>query len=346
MANQTQQRGPMLLMNDKDFSQKLRSNVTRFRKVSESSHTQSLVSAESELRFAFDRLMADSKFKECDPDSISRAFLAVSNIGLSLNPALQYATFIPTWSRDRQLYECALWVMYRGFIKLATDTGIVRSVKAESVFSADDFQMWDESGVAGYKHIPNVKEKRNTEDNFYLGTYVVAHLANPPPPYAFEWVPVEEMTKMRDSSKNYDPSKPHCVWIKWEDEMRRKSAIKRAQKYWPKSQGIAAERFAQAIHLDNILEGAIAPPSTQLPPPLDPAREQIKLISKAQNQELLELVKSSKINPERICKAYFVRDLAGIPADKFDEVKERVATFIANNKKKSENREPGEDDEK
>lgn len=311
------------IMTDQDVKSKLRGNVAGFKKLAQSAQTQHLVAADSEMRFALDRVLGDptGKLRECTQDSLARSFLSVSSIGLSLNPILQYAAFIPRWNKDIQKFECQLMPMYRGLIKLATDTGIIKAVKAENVYSADTFEIWDESGTSGYKHKVNTNEERNTDENYYIGTYVTAHLNNPPPPYVFEWVPVEDMDKIRDSSENYKADNPKCVWVKWEDEMRRKAAIKRAQKYWPRSEGIEAERFSRAVHLDNVIEG-----QSTIVDLVKPAKQiEVKRITTDQVKELTEAAKVKKIDPSRICKAYFIDNLTLLPADKFTEVKERIA---------------------
>lgn len=310
------------IMTDADVKSKLRGNLAGFKKLTVSAKTEHLLSPDAELRFAMDRVFGDSsgKLRECTQDSLARAFLSVSSIGLSLNPILQYAAFIPTWNKDINAYECQLWPMYRGFIKLATDTGIIKAVKAENVYSADQFEIWDESGVPGYRHRINTQEERNVEENHYIGTYVTATLAKGPPPYVFEWIPVEDMEKIRDSSNNYKAGDPKCVWVKWEDDMRRKSGIKRAQKYWPRSDGIESERFARAVYMDNMLEG-----SSTIVEVVKPKRlAEVKKITAEQAKELTDAAAAKKIDPSRICKAYFIDNLTHLPVDKFTEVKERI----------------------
>lgn len=313
-------------LSDDDVKRRLRANVVGFQKLSDECRTTNLVNAQAEMRFAIDRILGDptGKLRECAPDTIARAFMMCANVGLSLNPILQYATFIPTWNKDLSMFECQLWPMYRGLMKLATDSGMVKAVKAENVYSADEFKMWDESGSTGYRHIINITEKRNTPQNHYLGTYVVAHLGNPPPEYLMEWVPAEDIYKMRDASKNYDKDKPNCVWIKWREEQQRKSAIKRARKYWPQSNGDAFRRFEEAVNMDNVIEG-VSFDREKPPKEIAFTREpEVKKITLAQAEQLVALAKEKKIDPMRISKAYFVSDMTQIDADKFEEVKERI----------------------
>jgi recombinational DNA repair protein RecT len=135
-----------------------------------------------------------------------------------------------------------------------------------------------------------------------------------------EWVPEEDVQKAKLASKNYDPNDPKGVWVTWEDEMRRKVAIKRAQKYWPKSDGRAAERLAEAIRMDNAVVGGEAAERE----PVDVTPRKQEKISADQVKELLDAATEARLNIDKVCEVYFIDKIQDLPAKLIDEVKARI----------------------
>lgn len=341
------------VMTREDVSQLLRKSFPKFNRISAADEKHGLVvlQASKEASFAIQRFVNDNRLLECWPDSVRDAYENCAMIGLSLNPALQYAAIIPTWIKDRQRYEAQLWPMYRGFIKLATDTGLITSVEVENVYAADTFNLIKRTNRTEIEHKIAHTVKRNTDENPYFGTYVITRLVNDPDRPLVEWVPVDDIDKAKRSSKNYDPTKPDCVWVKWEDEMRRKVAIKRAQKYWPKTDGRAHERLAQAVQLDNVLEGAEPGRDREKPVDVTPPPAP-KKITKEQAEELTKLATAKRLNIAKVCAVYFLDKIEDLPAKLFGEVKDRIeaAGKVAAEKQKGNKggepqREPGSDDE-
>jgi phage RecT family recombinase len=340
-----------------DVSTLLRKSFPKFNRISATDEKHGLVvlQASKEASFAIQRIINDNRLLECWPDSVRDAYENCAMIGLSLNPALQYAAIIPTWIKDRQRYEAQLWPMYRGFIKLATDTGLILSVEVENVYAADSFKLIKRTNRTEIEHTIAHTVKRNTEENPYFGTYVITRLVNDPERPLVEWVPADDVEKAKLSSKNYDPAEPlKGVWGKWEDEMRRKVAIKRAQKYWPKTDGRAHERLAQAVQLDNTLEGA--EPGREREKPLDVKPEPAqKKITKEQAEELTAMATAVRLKIDKVCAVYFIDKIEDLPAKLFNEVKNRIeaAGKVAAEKQKGNKpakdeppaREPGADDE-
>jgi recombination protein RecT len=309
--------------------------------------------AEQEIGFARNLIRKAELLRECTHESLSAAFTEVASIGLSLNPVFQYATIIPIWNDRIKRYEAALWPMYRGLIKLASDYGLVTVVKVENVFKADTFVLSSDEIGDHFKHIVNVTTPRNTDDNPYLGTYVAAHRAGKPT--VVTWIPAEDIEKMKLQSKNYAPDKPNCVWIKWEDEMRKKSAIKRAQKYWVPESGNVPEQLQRAVYHDNVIDGTIIPESssTEVVSASSSAIETEKTITDEEYKGLLETCRKYKIRPAKICELYKIESLSQLPADLLSEVRTRLETAVQEYKKAhpedpkptETTREPGSDDD-
>ena len=68
-----------------------------------------------------------------NPSSVISAITNLSATGLSLNPATKYAYLVP---REGKI---CLDISYMGLVKIATDSGAIRWVKAEPVYSNDKF---------------------------------------------------------------------------------------------------------------------------------------------------------------------------------------------------------------
>lgn len=305
-----------------DVSKLLRQSFPKFNRISDNDRKTGLavLQASREASFALQRITGDAYLMQCVPQSIRDAYENCAMIGLSLNPALQYAALIPRFNKKLGIYEAQLWPMYRGFIKLATDTGLVTSIEVENVYSADQFELSRSSDRTELKHTLAHGIPRNTKENRYMGTYVIARLTKDRKRPLVEWVPAEDVDKAKLSSDNYDPNNPKCVWVKWEDEMRRKVAIKRAQKFWPKTNGRLQERLAAAIHMDNEASASDRPNEPNEPIDVTPK----KLITKDQAAELTKMAMDMKLNIDKVCQVYFIDAIVDLPANLFDEVKQRI----------------------
>ena len=176
--------------------------------------------------------------------SLSAAIKNVAAIGISLNPAMQWAYLVP---RDKAI---CLDISYRGLIKLATDTGLIRAMKAELVYENDLF------AYKGFHMEPEFKSDPFGDRGALKGVYAMALMADGG--VLVETMKIDEVYKIRDDSKAYQKAKrdkklANNVWVKFETEMVKKTVIKRAYKTLPPSKG--TEILGQAIDVINEHEG-------------------------------------------------------------------------------------------
>lgn len=193
-----------------------------------------------ELAFAAQILSNNDKLKSCDLGSILSAVYNIAGVGLSLNPALNYAYLVPMKGR------CVLQVGYQGFVKLITDGGAIKAVEARVVYENDsfDYMLGDKSWIA---HKPTLKEKGQP-----IAAYSIAYL--PDGQKLYEVMPIADIYEVRNTSISYSywvstGKKGSCIWFDWEGEMTRKTIIKRHFKYLPKS-GKNDNRIAAAFELE------------------------------------------------------------------------------------------------
>ena len=137
-----------------------------------------------------------------------------------------------------------------GLMKVATDTGAVRSFEVHEVYAGDEFE-FDIVAKRPTKHIRYWA--RGKERGPIIGVYAMATLADG------TTIPddmgADELRKIRGKSDNAQGS----VYNDWEGEMARKSLLKRLQKYIPRTP--KSEAFLQAVELDNAGFDLAAPTS-------------------------------------------------------------------------------------
>lgn len=170
-----------------------------------------------------------------NPASVMSAMTNLSAIGLSLNPATKYAYLVP---RDGKI---CLDISYMGLIKIATDSGAVRWVKAEPVYKNDNFEY---KGV----NVPPVIDCNPFGDRGeFAGVYCVAKLSDGD--VLVGTMSADDIYTIRGKSKAFASGR-NCPWKSDFIEMAKKTLIKRESKTWPKS-----ERMMTASDVLNEHEG-------------------------------------------------------------------------------------------
>ncbi|HRN97570.1 MAG TPA: recombinase RecT [Candidatus Saccharibacteria bacterium] len=178
--------------------------------------------------------------------SLINAVVNVAAIGISLNPAEKEAYLVP-----RNGAVC-LDISYVGLMRLATDTGQIAWVQSDIVYEKDHFRMVGLDKQP--EHHFNAFDKSRGEA---VGVYVTAKLASGD--YLTDTMTTEEINAIRDKSQGHiafmSKKARSSIWNDHWGEMAKKTVVKRASKYWPKS-----ERLDQAIyHLNTDAGEGIAP---------------------------------------------------------------------------------------
>ena len=209
----------------------------RMLKVYESSGATVPVVFEREAEFAMQicersRMLAQPNMLP----SLMNAIKNVALIGITLNPALKLAYLVP---RDGM---ACLDISYMGLIKIATDSGSVTKVNCQLVYEKDFFEI--EHGThERFIHKPVTFGERGE----VIGVYTIATLHDGS--MLPETMTLEEIHEIRERSKAYK-SGSRCPWKTDFNEMARKTCVKRASKYWPKT-----ERLAEAVRTLDAHEG-------------------------------------------------------------------------------------------
>ncbi|OWB46500.1 recombinase RecT [Stenotrophomonas maltophilia] len=194
------------------------------------------INFDREAEFALQTLYGNDyamKIAMQNRSSVIAAVVNIAAIGISLNPAKKQAYLVP---RDGKI---CLDISYMGLMDLAIDSGSIRWGQAELVYENDTFGL---NGIDQQPtHIRNPFAKDRGE---VVGVYVVVKTADGD--YLTDAMSVEEINAIRDRSsawKAWLSKQKSCPWLTDWGEMAKKTVVKRAYKYWPKT-----ERLDTAIH--------------------------------------------------------------------------------------------------
>jgi len=185
-----------------------------------------------------------------NPDSLQAAISNVAAIGISLNPALALAYLVP---RKVNKVQCVcLDISYRGLTRLATDTGIIKALKAELVYANDTFK------YKGFHVEPEFSAQPFGDRGELVGVYAMALMTDGT--VLVETMTIAEVNQIRNDSEAYKDAVKEGGWklennvyVKYYTEMVKKIAIKRAYKTLPQSKG--TEIMGKAIEVINEHEG-------------------------------------------------------------------------------------------
>lgn len=194
--------------------------------------TDQSLNFEREAGFAMQAIQASDfalKMAINNRQSVINAVTNIAAIGISLNPAKKQAYLVP---RDKKI---CLDISYMGLMDLAMSTGSIRWAQAELVYQNDTFALNGMDKPPTHSFNPFSKDRGEV-----VGVYVVVKTSDGD--YLTETMSADEVNAVRNRStaKNNGP------WVTDTGEMWKKTCVKRAYKYWPKT-----ERLDQAIHYLN-----------------------------------------------------------------------------------------------
>lgn len=194
------------------------------------------VNFQKEASFALASL-ADSEYLTkaamSNPDALKRAIINVAAVGLTLSPVYKYAYLIPRKGK------IILDISYKGLIQLAINTGHIKLVYAELVCKNDVFKLM------GIGREPIHEFEPFGDRGEKVGVYCLATTKDGN--YITSFMTLAEVYKIRDTSESWK-SGGQSPWKTFEDEMIKKTIIRRAYKMWPLPHESV---FEQAINVIN-----------------------------------------------------------------------------------------------
>lgn len=181
-----------------------------------------------EASFAVQAIAKNTYLGNCKKGTIEASVYTLALTGLTLNPAYGLAYLVPRkLNKNDKEPVCVLDISYRGLIKIATDSGGIKKVRAVSVYENDFFDF--EEGT-----IPYIRHKPSGDNRgAFIAAYCVATL--PDNSVIQNVMFKEDIEKVRKTSMMADSG----PWKNWYEEMALKTVIKRARKLWPHSPQLA-----------------------------------------------------------------------------------------------------------
>lgn len=215
--------------------------------------------------------------------SVIDAVNNIAAIGISLNPAKRQAYLVP---RKRKI---CLDISYMGLIDLAVETGSILWAQANVVRLNDKFVLNGFDKPPSHEHDPfSSAENRGG----IVGAYVVVKTHDGQ--YLTHTMDIKSIYDIRDRSEAWkayvnDTSKT-CPWVTDEVEMIKKTVVKQAYKYWPKTD--RSTRLDEAIKLLNSDNGEGFAPinSGTMACPAEVLNEWIKKAHDAKTSDALKQV--------------------------------------------------------
>lgn len=197
------------------------------------------MSFEAEAGFAVQALSSSysSGIALGNKQSVIDAVTNVAAIGLSLNPAKKQAYLVPRGGK------ICLDISYMGLIDLAVATGSILWAQCVVVFEHDDFTLQGFDAPPLHRFNPFSTSRGNK-----IGAY--ACVKTPNGDYLTHAMPLADIYAIRDRSEGWKAGKA-TPWKTDENEMIKKTVIKQAYKYWPKT----SEAFKQALQYLNVEAG-------------------------------------------------------------------------------------------
>jgi len=187
-------------------------------------------------RLALTSLRTVRGLAECNPASIMACVMTASQLGLEPG-VLGSCYLIPRKG------EATFLIGYQGLLDLIRRSGKVTSIASRVVYETDRFEI-DYAASVPFTHKPDLRRK----DNRILGFYCHATLAGGE--HLFEWMPLHEVNAIRGRSQS-GSSGP---WATDFSEMGKKTVLRRAAKYLPRS-----IEFSDALAADDHVEFDAAP---------------------------------------------------------------------------------------
>jgi recombination protein RecT len=194
--------------------------------------------AKVELGFAMQLFQSNASLQKCEPQSIFNAVVNVARTSITLNPVMRLAYLIPRKGK------CVLEFSYMGLVAMLRDNGCIKSISAHIVYEDEDFD-YDVAMNKIYHKPKYAKTEQEHLSRQKVGCYSRATLPNGE--NVFEFMPMWEIEKVKRMSEG--SSSQYSAWQTWEDEMIKKSVIKRHFKML--ISGNPSEALATALEIEN-----------------------------------------------------------------------------------------------
>lgn len=234
------------------------------------------------------------KLAECTRDSLVAAIVEATTLGLEPNTSLGEAYLIPYGKQAK------LIIGYRGFLAMARRSGEISYAVSEIVFANDLFKV-----TLGTSreiiHEPLLTGDRGAK----IGVYSLVIYRDGS--RDFEYMTASDVEKIKNRSKASNDG----PWKTDENEMWRKTPMRRHAKRWP----LSAEDRERVMN-DEYTDYGIANPGEHIPEPPT-------VISQEQRESLVAAARRSKLNnpaTAKLVESFGFKTMSAITVDRYDDI--------------------------
>ncbi|MCC6105934.1 recombinase RecT [Acetobacter sp.] len=189
----------------------------------------------------------------CSPASLFMACIQAASDGLL--PDGREGAIVSRWNSKKSCSEASWMPMVAGLMKLARNSGDIASISSQVVFEGELFRvvLGDEERIEHERDLGKTGGK-------IVAAYAVARLKDGSDPIReiMSWGQIE---KIRNTNQKWSWG----PWKTWEDEMARKTVIRRLAKRLPMSTDKEGERLQSAIErVDGLVDISAAVDAPQI----------------------------------------------------------------------------------
>ena len=206
---------------------------------------QGNLSAKRYISACLTALAVQPKLLQCQPSSVLKSMMESARYGLEPNSPLSEAALVP-YGKD-----CTFLIEYRGMMKLAWNTGLIKSLDYDKVCEGDEFDYTKGSKGLSFHHRHSLSASR-VEGKIYYAYAELKHGGT-----AFQVMTREDiMAHAKQFSRGY--SAKSSPWQTDFDAMAYKTVIRQlCDKKLPKSTTEHGILMSEAAHTDDFIDESV-----------------------------------------------------------------------------------------
>lgn len=239
------------------------------------------VNPEKFMSTVYNLLLVNPKIAQCDKMTVLNAVNRSAQLGLSPDPMIGEAYFIPRDRKEKQGNQwvsvgttCDFQIGYKGLIKIAYASKFIKLMQCYTVYDNDHLIM-----EAGLK--PDYRVSRGTSRGEIDGFLCMVKLENDE--WDFEYMSIADVNRIRDKSDAYKASSKYnndSPWTSSYEEMGKKTVVKRLFKRLPK-----LDDYDVTVEYNNV--------TPQETPQQAPKFKPLEIKKQEPQQEIIEHTESS-----------------------------------------------------
>lgn len=179
-------------------------------------------------RVVLNAMSQQPKLMQCTRPSILRCVMDCVQLGLEVGGTMGLAYLVPFKNGKTGKLEATTIIGYKGYIQLAMRSGLMRGPPVANLVKDSDLAsgFFLDRATLEIKHPVNPLEPSAGD---VIGAYCVAQFVDGG--RHVEWMDLKQIMaiKARSRAKKFGP------WVTDEEQMMRKTVIRRAKNYWPVS---------------------------------------------------------------------------------------------------------------